>query len=403
MLPAVALAAIALIAIKLDSRFVVGLLALSTLIYARKIGVSLKLRNVTDKESYFNAYLFSTFLAALCIFGLSKDVVFASIFLVLIHNFRKNALWDIAIYTTAALIYFLSYYTLNGIEVKLAQVFFLSLAGGLTAALVESVDTNADKRLTLLVALSTVFTIFKLYIPSASLPSLTFAFLFSFLVSLLALYAKVADESGLMSATIVGTTLILFTDIRFFAVILLFYALGSVITKYKYSVKLERGIAEQAGGARGYANVFGNSLAPLFFAVHYGVLGEETFAAAFVAAVAAALADTMASEVGKAEENVYLITNLERVKPGTSGGVSFKGELAALVGCIVTALLALALGIVELNTLFPVVLSSFIGVHVDSLLGATLEKKGYLTNSAVNFFGTLSAGIICVLLLSQPP
>ena len=403
MLPALVLAAIALIAIKLDSRFVVGLLALSTLIYARRVEISLKLRNVTEEESYLNAYLFSTFLAALSCFGFSKDVIFASVFLVLIHNFRKNALWDVAIYTTAALFYFLSYYAINGVDVKLAQVFFLSLSGGLTAALVESVDTNADKRLTLLIALSTVFTIFKLYIPSASLLSLTFAFLFSFLVSLLALYAKVADESGVMSATIVGTTLILFTDIRFFAVILLFYALGSVITKYKYSVKLERGIAEQAGGARGYANVFGNSLAPLFFAIQYGVLREEIFAAAFVAAVAAALADTMASEVGKAEEKVYLITNLDRVEPGTSGGVSFKGELAALVGCIITALLALTLGIVEVNMLSPIMLSSFIGVHIDSLLGATLEKKGYLTNSAVNFLGTLSAGIICALMLLQPP
>ncbi|MBO8179661.1 MAG: TIGR00297 family protein [Archaeoglobus sp.] len=402
MLPALALAGIALTAIKLDPRLVVGLLTLSTLIYARRTGISLKLRNVTEEESYLNAYLFSTFLAVLSCFGLSRDVVFASIFLVLVHNFRKNALWDIAIYTTAALFYFLSYHAINGIGIKPAQVFFLSLSGGLTAALVESVDTNADKRLTLLIALSTVFTIFKMYIPSASMPSLTFAFLFSFLVSLLALYAKVADESGLMSATIVGTTLILFTDIRFFAVILLFYALGSVITKYKYSVKLEKGIAEQAGGARGYANVFGNSLAPLFFAIQYGVSGESTFAAAFVTAVAAALADTMASEIGKAEEKVYLITNLDRVEPGTSGGVSFKGELAALVGCIITALLAYTLGIAQSNTLFFIVLSSFAGVHIDSLLGATLEKKGYLTNSAVNFLGTLSAGIICVLLLLQP-
>jgi len=401
MLPAMVLAAMALIAIKLDPRFVAVLSVISTLVYARKKGVSLKLRNVTEEESYLNAYLFSTFLILLSFFCLSGDIVFASIFLVLIHNFRKNALWNIAIYTAAALFYFLSYNIANGIEVRLAQVIFLSLSGGLTAALIESVDTNADRRLTLLIALSTVFTIFKLYIPSASLSALAFAFLFSFFVSLLALYAKVADESGLMSATIVGTTLILFTDIRFFAVILLFYVLGSVVTKYKYSVKLERGIAEQAGGARGYANVFGNSIAPLFFAINYGVFGGDFFAAAFTAAVASALGDTMASEVGKAEENVYLITNLNKVEPGTSGGVSLKGELAALTGCILTALFAFSLGIAGAGMLFPVVFSSFAGVHVDSLLGATLEKKGYLTNSAVNFLGTFSAGIICVLMLLQ--
>ncbi len=250
MLPAIALATIALIAIKINPMFVLGLLALLTSVYGIKRGFNLKLRNVTDEESYFNAYLFSTVLAALSCFALPKDVVFASMFLLLVHNFRKNALWNIAAYTTAALLYFLCYQVANGIEIRLAHTFFISLSGGLTAALVESVDTNADRRLTLLIALSSVFTIFKMYVPSASMSSLTFAFLLSFFVSLLALYTKVADESGLMSATIVGTTLILFTDIRFFAVILLFYALGSAITKYKYSIKLERGIAEQAGGAR---------------------------------------------------------------------------------------------------------------------------------------------------------
>lgn len=397
--PALVLAAIALIAIKLDPRFVLGLLVLLTLIYGKKRGFSLKLRNVTEDESYFNAFLFSTILSALSCFSLPKDVVFASIFLISVHNYRKNALWNIAVYTTASLLYFLCYHAVNGVELRLAHTFFISLSGGLTAALVESVDTNADRRLTLLLAISSVFTIFKMYVPSASIYSLAFAFLLSFFVSLLALYAKVADESGLMSATIVGTTLILFADIRFFAVILLFYALGSAITKYKYSVKLERGIAEQAGGARGYANVFGNSLAPLFFAVQFGVSGDAIFAAAFVAAVAAALADTMASEIGKAEEKVYLITNFSRVEPGTSGGISVKGELAALFGCIVTALLSLLLGIIGFDVLLPVTLSAFAGVHIDSLLGATLEKKGYLTNSAVNFLGTLSAGIICVLLL----
>jgi len=107
----------------------------------------------------------------------------------------------------------------------------------------------------------------------------------------------------------------------------------------------------------------------------------------------------MASEIGKAEEKVYLITNFSRVEPGTSGGISVKGEFAALFGCIVTALLSLLLGIIGFDVLLPVTLSAFAGVHIDSLLGATLEKKGYLTNSAVNFLGTLSAGIICVLLL----
>ncbi len=399
MLPALALSSVALIAIKLDPRLVLAVLFAATIIYGRTKKAGIKIRNPSEEESYFNAFLLSTILAFLSCFALPKDVVFASIFLVLVHNFRKNALWDIGIYTTAALIYFFVFNVTNGYELRLPQVFFISLSGGLTAALVESVDTDADKRLTLLLALSSVFTIFKLYVPSASLQALAMAFLISFFISLLALYAGVADESGLMSATIVGTTLILFTDLRFFIVILLFYALGSAVTKYKYRLKVERGIAEQAGGARGYNNVFGNSLAALFFAIQFGATSNHAYAAAFVAAVAAALADTMASEIGKAEENAYLITNMKRVDPGVSGGISLKGETAALLGCVITAILALSLGVVSVQQLPYIIIAAFAGVHVDSFLGATLEQRGYLTNSAVNFFGTLSSGAICLFLL----
>ncbi len=400
MRPAILLSTLALAAIKLNSVLVFAILAVSTLVYAAKNGYRIKVRNPNERESYFNSLVFSTLLAFLSCFALPKDVVYASIFLLFIHELRRDAIWNLVFYTAGSLLYFTAFYLLTPTQLDVSHIFFISLAGALSASLVESVDTDADKRLTLLITLSTVFTIFKLYIPNTSLLDLAMAFFVSLVISFFALRAGVADESGLMSATLVGTTLILFTDFRFFAVLLLFYALGSAITKYKYRVKLERGIAEQAGGARGYANVFGNSLAPLFFAIQYGVTPNSVFAAAFVAAVATALADTMASEVGKAEERVYLITNFRRVKPGVSGGISAKGEVACVMGVIATSALALVLQITDLKGLMIASITAFIGVHVDSVLGATLEERGYLTNSAVNFLSTLSAGILCYAIFS---
>ncbi len=393
------LSTLALLAIRLDPWIVFAIFATLTVVYAAR-GYRIKIRDPSERESYFNSLAFSTFLAFLACFALPKDVVYAPIFLLFIHELRKNAVWNLVFYTAGSLFYFTAFYLLTPAPLDVSHVFFISLAGSLSASLIESVDTDADRRLTLLITLSTVFTIFKLYIPSASLTDLALAFFVSLIISFFALRAGVADESGLMSATLVGTTLILFTNFRFFALLLLFYALGSAITKYKYSVKLERGIAEQAGGARGYANVFGNSLAPLFFAIQYGATSNKIFAAAFVAAVATALADTMASEVGKASDRVYLITNFRRVKPGISGGVSVKGEIACLAGVAITAALALALQIVDLNVAVIAAVTAFLGVHIDSVLGATLEEKGYLTNSAVNFLATLSSGILCFAILA---
>ncbi|MCQ4153108.1 MAG: TIGR00297 family protein [Archaeoglobi archaeon] len=367
-----------------DPRLIFSLMFLVTAIYSRQ-----------KNGEYFSFLLIATFLSALACF-MEKAIIYASIFVAFFHELRRGPIWDIGIYTASGAIFFSIYSFLNNLEIPFPNILFIALAGGLSAALMESVKSERDRRVLVLIALATVFAIFKVYIPTASIESLAIAFLISFLLSLMALKAGIADETGLMSATIVGTVIILFSNLNFFLVLLFFYLVGSAITKYKYSLKATLGIAEPSGGARGFSNVFGNSLAPLFFAMQYGVTKEEIFAFAFVASVATALGDTMASEVGKTAEKVYLITNFRRVKPGTNGGISAVGEVAAILGCALTSLLAFTLGILPLNYLTTVAVSAFIAIHVDSLLGATLEIKGYLNNSAVNFLATLFGGIICI-------
>jgi len=370
-----------------DPRIIFALMFTLTTVYA-----------VSKNGEYFQFLLTATILSALAFF-MAKEIVYASIFVAFFHEFRRSAVWDIPIYTCAGVLFFTIHSLMSNALLSVPNILFIALAGALSAALMESVKTEADKRVLILLSLATVFAIFRIYIPSASLESLAIAFAVSFLLSLLALKAKVADESGLMSATLIGTITILFTNLKFFAVLLSFYLIGSAITKYKYSLKAELGIAEPSGGARGFSNVFGNSLAPLFFAMHYGATKEEVYAVAFVASLAVALGDTMASEIGKTAKNVYLITNFKKVKPGTNGGVSMIGEFSAIIGCLIIFFTAYSLGILPFESFLPVLVSAFVAIHIDSLLGATLEVKGYLNNSAVNFLATLAGGLICVFLL----
>ncbi len=340
--------------------------------------------------------LLSSLLLALTYVGLSKPIVLASMFILLGHKFKRDAIWNIAVYTILGFVFFILYSYIHPLSWSLEYMIFLSLMGGLTASLIESVR---GYEVTILLAVATVYTIFHIYAINVSLNQLAIAFAISFILSLLATKSGVADESGLLSATLIGTLTIVFSDIRFFIILLLFYGIGSAVTKYKYSVKLERGIAEQAGGARGYANVFSNSLPALFFVMNYGVFKLDIFLTAFVASIAAALGDTMASEIGKTADKVYLITNFKRVEPGVSGGVSFIGEVAALLGCFIVCSFAVVLGILSVKLAIVAFVAGFIGIHIDSILGATLEKWGYLTNAGVNFLATLSAGIFCYLFL----
>ncbi len=391
---------LALLTPLLPEKVMTGLAITILLGYSMVREVRIGVANIDAYTSYFNSLLLSAGMLATTLAGTPKIVVGAAIFITAFHG-ERNPLKNIAIFTACGLAYFI-YFRCASLHFAIAipdlnYLFFLALTGSLAASLVESVKTENDKRLTLLLAVATTYLIFNIYALKTSLPALAMAFSISFVLSLAAMKSGVADESGLLSATLIGTLVIVFTNIEFFLVLLAFYAIGSASTRYRFSLKLQRGIAESAGGARGYANVFSNSIAGLFFAINFGFYGLEVFSVAFVASIAAALGDTMASEIGKTSERVYLITNLKRVQPGISGGISLKGEAAALFGCLIVAIMAVLLRVIAPEDAAIAVLAGFVGVHVDSLLGATLEKKGWLTNASVNFLATLSAGLFCLL------
>ncbi|MBO8181378.1 MAG: TIGR00297 family protein [Archaeoglobus sp.] len=360
-----------------------------------RIGVS----SLNSQSSFFNSYLISIILVLSTFTGVPVYIAGVTIFMLIGHEFRKNPVFDIGIFTILAFAYLNFFSLIKGSVFDEEFLFFLSLMGGITAALVESIEVESDKRTTLLLATSSVLLIFNIYGIYAPFNHLIYAFIISFVLGLVAMRAGVADESGLMSATLIGTLIIVFTDIRFFLILASFYIIGSFATKYRYSVKLNLGIEEPAGGARGYANVFSNSLPALFFALNYYVLSSDLFLVAFVASIATALGDTLASEIGKTSGKVYLITNFKPVSPGESGGVSLLGELSAFLGAAIVTLFAFMLSVIPAEYVPVAIIAGFIGVHVDSFLGATLERLGYLTNSGVNFFATLSTIVVCYFLM----
>jgi uncharacterized protein (TIGR00297 family) len=97
-----------------------------------------------------------------------------------------------------------------------------------------------------------------------------------------------------------------------------------------------------------------------------------------------------------------MITTLKLSEPGADGAVSSLGELAALFGSATIGFLAYVLGVSD-NLLLSVLIATaggFIGTNIDSYLGATLQKRGVLSNSGVNFLATFAgAGVSALLCL----
>jgi len=159
------------------------------------------------------------------------------------------------------------------------------------------------------------------------------------------------------------------------------------------------GIEQAKGGARGYLNVFANGSVSAASAALWGVSGSPVFLALFVGSVATAAADTVASEIGVTGGDPYLVTTFERVRPGTNGGVSFKGEVVSIGSALLVSLLALVLGIIDLPIAVASTMGGFLGTNIDSLVGALMENPGLIGNAGTNFLATLGGGVCTVAIM----
>lgn len=122
-----------------------------------------------------------------------------------------------------------------------------------------------------------------------------------------------------------------------------------------------------------------------------------------MASLATKLADTFASEIGKAYgKTTFLITNLQRVEPGTEGAVSVEGTAASLVGGLLLSLCGYSLGFVtSLRAVAISAVAAFIATNIESFLGATLQDKEgleWITNEVINFFNTAIGAALAIVM-----
>lgn len=208
------------------------------------------------------------------------------------------------------------------------------------------------------------------------------------------------DVKGIIAAFFIGLiTLELGGPIPFLA-LAAFLGIGTLATKYRYSEKAKLRIAEGKKGTRSWGNVLGNGLmATILIMVEY-ITRQDVIWIAALSSIATANADTLASELGKVfGKNPRLITSLkERVKAGTNGGVTIQGELFALLGALTIALIALPMFQNRVLALISITLGGFLGCNADSIIGATIENRGWFNNDLTNFAATVVGALFGALI-----
>lgn len=203
------------------------------------------------------------------------------------------------------------------------------------------------------------------------------AFFLAVLVALAAWRAQSLSRSGALAAALLGTVIFGMGGWQWAALLLTFFITSSALSRAFKTRK--RGLNEKfaKGSQRDAGQVFGNGgLAMLFAGLWFFLPGQAWLWTAFAASLAAVNADTWATELGVLNPHPpRLITSLQVVEKGASGGISLIGTLAALGGSALIGLLAVLLAPLKVAPTLAVwvTLAGFLGALFDSFLGATAQ------------------------------
>jgi uncharacterized protein (TIGR00297 family) len=123
---------------------------------------------------------------------------------------------------------------------------------------------------------------------------------------------------------------------------------------------------------------------------------EETllFQLMLIGSLSAAISDTLSSELGviygKYQYNI--LTGKKGIR-GANGVISLEGLVAGIFGSLIlAAIFTLMNG--NGNHFYWIIIAGLFGNLIDSLLGATMENRGIISNDVVNVINTLSGAIM---------
>jgi uncharacterized protein (TIGR00297 family) len=247
------------------------------------------------------------------------------------------------------------------------------------------------------------------------------------LVSLAGWKTRNLNASGAIAAILMGTAIAWALGWRGLMVLGVFFATSSFWSKYRSSEKTEIEKKLAKSSERDWQQVMANGGSAMIFSLLYIGTRDISYMAAAFASLAAANADTWASEIGPlTKASPVSVRTWKRVEKGTSGAVSLLGTAASLAGALAIALFSFGLfQEIGWKAAVLIIATGFSGSLIDTILGAFVQVEyvcsrcGLITeasvhcgvncnkvkgthlvnNEFVNFFASLFAGTATALLL----
>lgn len=279
------------------------------------------------------------------------------------------------------------------------SVAILMLGAGIYAFL-ESVKSGLDDNI--VAPLPTALAVYQMGLrwPPAVLIGaipvrwLAIALAVNIAVALLVGALRIVSRSGAVAGAVAGFLILGFGGWRAYGLLWAFFLLGTLATKLGYRRKAAAGLAQSNSGRRGAANVVANCAVPAAFLL----LGLPSLA--FVAAFGAALADTLATEVGTLYgRRAFSPLTFRALPPGTPGAISWPGTAASLGGAALIGVAGWRLGLAPLAVLWAAILGGFLGSLAESVLNRLAPRFGCrLDHDFTNAVNTFAGGLLALRL-----
>ncbi len=221
----------------------------------------------------------------------------------------------------------------------------------------------------------------------------------------LAVWVSIVTRKLTVAAAVIGgiLALVIYAGVGLYGLFMLgaFFILGTLATAWQTSSKNKIGLAEKKDG-RTVGQVFANggvagivSLLALRYPENHFI-----WATMIAGSLSAATADTLSSELGSVYgKHFYNCITFKKDQRGLDGVVSLEGVLIGIMGSTIIACIY-CIGFGWDIAWLAVAIAGTIGNLADSVLGATLERKGILPNDVVNFLNTAMGALSALALIT---
>lgn len=245
------------------------------------------------------------------------------------------------------------------------------------------------------------------------------AFLFIFVISIAGLKLKSLTRSGAIAACFVGSAIFLGFGYPGLILLGLFFGSSSLWSKFKRDQKKSVDDLLEKGEQRDVVQVLANGGIPALVGILNACFPFNGSDVVFAASIAAANADTWASEIGTLSKQMpRMIFTMKKAKKGTSGAVSALGTSAAAAGAFLIGITSYLFFQMNIFDFWVIFFLGFMGNMIDTILGASIQVqfqcpecgkktersfhcdtngmkiRGFLNNDGVNFLSILLTALL---------